>query len=92
MISKGIITQRANEERLPAPTIERDYVQAQICADIGAISDANLVFKGAPCSASATSPPIATLPTSIPLPSTAPTASGATGTYRRKASIGLSGP
>lgn len=46
MIPKGMITQRANDEHLPAQTIERDYLLAHICADIGAIGDARLVFKG----------------------------------------------
>lgn len=46
MISKGAITKRANEERLPAQTIERDYVLANLCADIGAIGDPRFVFKG----------------------------------------------
>lgn len=45
MIAKGAITQRANDEHLPAQTLERDYVLTQLCADIGA-SDAPLVFKG----------------------------------------------
>ena len=46
MIAKGLITQRADDERLPAQTIERDYVLAHICADIGALGDARLTFKG----------------------------------------------
>ncbi len=46
MITKGLITRRANDEHLPAQTIERDYVLAHLCADIGAIGDARLVFKG----------------------------------------------
>jgi predicted nucleotidyltransferase component of viral defense system len=46
MIAKGLITQRANDERLPAQTIERDYVLAHICADIGIAGDTRLVFKG----------------------------------------------
>jgi predicted nucleotidyltransferase component of viral defense system len=46
MIAKGLITQRANDERLPAQTIERDYVLAHICSDIGTVGDARLVFKG----------------------------------------------
>ena len=46
MIAKGLITKRANEERLPAHTIEPDYVLAHLCADIGAIGDPRLVFKG----------------------------------------------
>ena len=46
MIAKGAITKRANAERLPAATIERDYVLAQLCADIGASGDGRLAFKG----------------------------------------------
>ena len=46
MIAKGVITQRANDERLPAQTIERDYVLAHVCTDIGAVGDPRLVFKG----------------------------------------------
>ena len=46
MITKGLITQRANDEQLPAQTIERDYILANICADIGALGDVRLVFKG----------------------------------------------
>jgi hypothetical protein len=46
MIAKGVITQRANDEGLPAQTIERDYVLAHVCADIGAVGDPRLVFKG----------------------------------------------
>ena len=46
MIAKGLITQRANDQRLPAQTIERDYVLAHICADIGTAGDSRLVFKG----------------------------------------------
>jgi uncharacterized protein len=46
MIAKGLITQRANDERLPAPTIERDYVLAHICSAIGAMGDTRLAFKG----------------------------------------------
>ncbi|MGH9292947.1 MAG: nucleotidyl transferase AbiEii/AbiGii toxin family protein [Acidimicrobiales bacterium] len=46
MIAKGLITQRANEEQLPAHTIERDYVLTHVCADIGAINDTRLVSKG----------------------------------------------
>jgi predicted nucleotidyltransferase component of viral defense system len=46
MIAKGVITQRANDERLPAQTIERDYILAHLCADIGAAGDSRLVFKG----------------------------------------------
>jgi predicted nucleotidyltransferase component of viral defense system len=46
MISTGTITKRANEEQLPAQTIERDYVLAHLCAAIGATGDPRLVFKG----------------------------------------------
>jgi predicted nucleotidyltransferase component of viral defense system len=46
VISKGLITQRANDEHLPAQTIERDYVLAHLCADIGLIGNRRLVFKG----------------------------------------------
>ncbi len=46
MISRGLITQRANDEQLPAQTIERDYVLANVCADIGALANAHIVFKG----------------------------------------------
>jgi predicted nucleotidyltransferase component of viral defense system len=46
VIAKGLITQRANDERLPAQTIERDYVLAHICTDIGTVGDARLVFEG----------------------------------------------
>lgn len=46
MITRGLITQRANDEHLPAQTIERDYVLAHLCADIGAVGEARLVFKG----------------------------------------------
>jgi predicted nucleotidyltransferase component of viral defense system len=46
MIAKGLITRRANDEQLPAQTIERDYLLAQLCADIGTIGDKRLVFKG----------------------------------------------
>ncbi len=46
MIAKGPIAQRAHDERLPAQTIERDYVLAHICAEIGALGEARLVFKG----------------------------------------------
>ena len=31
---------------MPAQTIERDYVLTQICADLGALNDPRLVFKG----------------------------------------------
>lgn len=46
MITRGHITQRAHDEQLPAQTIERDYILANVCADIGALDDARLVFKG----------------------------------------------
>lgn len=46
MIAKGFITQRANDEHLPAQTIERDYILSHLCADIGAMGDGRLVFKG----------------------------------------------
>ena len=72
MIAKGLITQRANDEHLPAQTIERDYVLAHLCAEIGAMSDDRLVFKGgtraARFCASATSRTTATPPISISPP------------------------
>ena len=46
MIAKGVITRRANEEHLPAQTIERDYILAHLCAEIGSIGEPRLVFKG----------------------------------------------
>ncbi|HEV2361048.1 MAG TPA: nucleotidyl transferase AbiEii/AbiGii toxin family protein [Acidimicrobiales bacterium] len=46
MIAKGLITKRSNDERLPAQTVERDYVLAHICSDVGAIGEERLVFKG----------------------------------------------
>lgn len=46
MIAKGLITQRANDEQLPAQTIERDYVLLHLCADVGTIGDPRFVFKG----------------------------------------------
>ena len=46
MIAKGVITRRANEEHLSAQTIERDYVLAHLCAEIGSIGEPRLVFKG----------------------------------------------
>ena len=46
MIAKGAITQRANDDHVPAQTIERDYILAHLCADIGAAGDSRLVFKG----------------------------------------------
>jgi predicted nucleotidyltransferase component of viral defense system len=46
VITRGLITQRANDEHLPAQTIERDYVLANVCADLGALGNGRLVFKG----------------------------------------------
>jgi predicted nucleotidyltransferase component of viral defense system len=46
VISRGLIAQRANNEQLPAQTIERDYILANVCADVGALGEARLVFKG----------------------------------------------
>jgi uncharacterized protein len=46
VIAKGLITKRANEDLMPAQTVERDYILAQLCADIGAAADARLIFKG----------------------------------------------
>jgi predicted nucleotidyltransferase component of viral defense system len=46
MIAKGFITQRADDERMSAQTIERDYVLAHICAEVGMRGDARLIFKG----------------------------------------------
>lgn len=46
MIGTGPITDRANAERLPAQTIERDYLLAHVCAEIGALNDSRIVFKG----------------------------------------------
>lgn len=46
MIAKGLITKRANKDLMPAQTVERDYILAQLCADIGTGRDARLVFKG----------------------------------------------
>ncbi len=46
MIAIGAITDRADNEHMPAQTIERDYVLAHLCADIGALNDSRLVFKG----------------------------------------------
>ena len=46
MIAKGVITRRANEEHLSAQTIERDYILAHLCAEIGSIGEPRLVFKG----------------------------------------------
>jgi predicted nucleotidyltransferase component of viral defense system len=45
MIAKGAITKRANEAHLPAQTIERDYILAHLCAEIGSIGEPRLVFK-----------------------------------------------
>jgi hypothetical protein len=46
VITRGLITQRSIDEQLPAQTIERDYVLANICADLGALGNERLVFKG----------------------------------------------
>jgi hypothetical protein len=46
VIAKGVITRRANEEHLSAQTIERAYILAHLCAEIGSIGEARLVFKG----------------------------------------------
>jgi len=46
VIARGLIAQRANVVRLPAQTIERDYVLAHLCADVGVLDDPRLVFKG----------------------------------------------
>ena len=46
MIAKGLLTRLANHERLSAQTIERDYVLAHVCSEIGTIGDARLTFKG----------------------------------------------
>lgn len=46
MIAKGLITKRANEDLMPAQTVERDYILAQLCADIGGAGDARLALKG----------------------------------------------
>lgn len=46
MIAKGLITKRANAEQMPTQTIERDYVLTHVCADMGALNDPRLVFKG----------------------------------------------
>jgi predicted nucleotidyltransferase component of viral defense system len=46
MIASGLITQRAELEQMPAQTIERDYVLAHVCAEIGIRGDARIVFKG----------------------------------------------
>jgi predicted nucleotidyltransferase component of viral defense system len=46
VIANGPITKRANEDHMSAQTVERDYVLAHLCAEIGAQDQANLVFKG----------------------------------------------
>jgi predicted nucleotidyltransferase component of viral defense system len=46
VIARGHITRRANEEGVPAQTIERDYILAHICAEIGNQREARLIFKG----------------------------------------------
>ncbi len=46
MISTGEVTGRANQERVTAQMVERDYVLAHLCADIGAVADTRLVLKG----------------------------------------------
>jgi hypothetical protein len=46
VIGRGLITQRANDEQFPAQTIERDYVLANVCADVGVLGDPRLVFNG----------------------------------------------
>jgi predicted nucleotidyltransferase component of viral defense system len=46
VIAKGVVTKRANAAQLPAQTIERDYVLTHLCADLGALNDPRLVFKG----------------------------------------------
>jgi predicted nucleotidyltransferase component of viral defense system len=46
MIAKGFITKRSFEEGMQAPTIERDYLLAQMCAEIGGCAGPQLVFKG----------------------------------------------
>lgn len=46
MIGTGLITERANVERMPAQTIERDYLLAHVCAEIGALNESRIVFKG----------------------------------------------
>ena len=46
MIPRGFITKRANQERMPAQTIERDYVLTHLCAEMGALHDPRLIFKG----------------------------------------------
>jgi predicted nucleotidyltransferase component of viral defense system len=46
VISVGAITKRANDERMPAQTIERDYVLAHVCSEVGAAAEQRLIFKG----------------------------------------------
>jgi len=46
MIASGLITQRADQERMPAQSIERDYVLAHVSAEIGLRGDARIVLKG----------------------------------------------
>ena len=46
MIAKGAITKRANAEQMPAQTIERDYILNHLCAEVGAVREPRLVFKG----------------------------------------------
>ena len=46
MISAGVITKRANDEEMDARVIERDYILSDICADMGALDEPRLVFKG----------------------------------------------
>ncbi|MGH7883886.1 MAG: nucleotidyl transferase AbiEii/AbiGii toxin family protein, partial [Candidatus Dormibacteraceae bacterium] len=46
MIAKGPITKLANKDKIPAQTIERDYVLAHLCAEIGSQGELNLIFKG----------------------------------------------
>jgi hypothetical protein len=45
VIAKGVITRRANEEQLSAQTIERDYILAHLCAEIGSIGEPRLVLS-----------------------------------------------
>ena len=46
MIASGLITKRADQERMPAQSIERDYVLAHVSAEIGLRGDARIVLKG----------------------------------------------
>jgi predicted nucleotidyltransferase component of viral defense system len=47
MITRAHITRRAAQDNVPAKTVERDYVLAQVIAGIGALeNDTGLVFKG----------------------------------------------